>query len=250
MFHLIPNMLRPEDYRTAYDEIELSGKYANVLVTHGLATQIKDKRLATVAEHELDGTILSDRFDYIALGHYHRQCRITDNAWYSGSTEYLTYGEIADEKGGLLVDPDRHEVRHLELPKTPMADLGTVKCPGMHPGDITAEIIARVTRKNLPEYAMAQVTLDGLSREHGKGIDTKDLAGIREHLLDLKIRVKSEAEDTPVPLQQDIRMIDYLQEFEGFIAKKGLTAKKREIVLARGKDILSKVMEKHREVAE
>ena len=45
-------------------------------------------------------------------------------------------------------------------------------------------------------------------------------------------------------------MIDYLQEFEGFIAKKGLTAKKREIVLARGKDILSKVMEKHREVAE
>ena len=46
---------------------------------------------------------------------------------------------------------------------------------------------------------MAQVTLDGLSREHGKAIDTEDLAGIREHLLDLKIRVKSEAEDTPVP---------------------------------------------------
>ena len=60
---------------------------------------------------------------------------------------------------------------------------------------------------------MAQITLDGLSREHGKGIDTKDLAGIRENLLDLKIRVKSEAEECPVPLQQDIRMIDYLQEF-------------------------------------
>ena len=219
VFHLIPNMLRVEDYRTAYDEIELSGKHNNVLVTHGLATQIKDKRLATVAEHELDGTILSENFDYIALGHYHRQCQITDNAWYSGSTEYLTYGEIADEKGGLIVDPGRHEVRHLELPKTPMADLGTIKCAGVHPGDITEEIIARVTQKHLPQYAMAQVTLDGLSREHGKGIDTKDLAGIREHLLDLKIRVKSEAEDTPVPLQQDIRMIDYLQEFEEFIGK-------------------------------
>jgi len=110
LFHLIPNRLRVEDYRTAFDEIELSGKHINVLVTHGLATAIRDKRLATVAEHELDSTILSDRFDYIALGHYHRQCRITDNAWYSGSTEYLTYGEIADEKGGLIADPGRHEV--------------------------------------------------------------------------------------------------------------------------------------------
>ena len=128
-------------------QVELIHSHNNVLVTHGLATAIKDKRLATVAEHELDGTILSDRFDYIALGHYHRQCQITDNAWYSGSTEYLTYGEIADTKGGLIVDPGQHEVRHLELPKTPMADLGTIKCQGMHPGDITDEIIARVTQK-------------------------------------------------------------------------------------------------------
>ena len=86
VFHLIPNMLRPEDYRTAFDQIEFSRDHNNVLVTHGLATAIKDKRLATVAEHELDGTILSADFDYIALGHYHNQSQITDNAWYSGST--------------------------------------------------------------------------------------------------------------------------------------------------------------------
>ena len=52
---------------------------------------------------------------------------------------------------------------------------------------------------------MAQVTLDGLSREHGKGIDMKSLAVVREQLLDLKIRMKTEEEDKPVPLQQDIR---------------------------------------------
>jgi DNA repair protein SbcD/Mre11 len=250
VFHLIPNMLRVEDYRTAFDQIELSGRHNNVLVTHGLATQIKDKRLATVAEHELDSTILSERFDYIALGHYHRQCQITDNAWYSGSTEYFTYGEIADEKGGLIVDPGRHEVQHLELPKTPMTDLGTIKCAGVHPGDITEEIISRVTAKHLPMYAMAQVTLDGLSREHGKGIDTRDLACVRENLLDLKIRVKSEAEDTPVPLQQDIRMIDYLQEFGEFIGKRQLSAKQKEFALTRGREVLQSVMAEHRETGE
>ncbi len=246
VFHLLPNMLRPEDYRTEFDKIELSQKHKNVLVTHGLATQIKDKRLATVAEHELDATILSETFDYIALGHYHRQSQVTDNAWYSGSTEYLTYGEIKDTKGGLVVDTGSHSVKHLELPKTPMADLGTIACAGMHPGDITEEIIARVEQRSLPLYAMAQVTLDGMSREHGKGIDMKHLAGVRENLLDLKIRVKSEAEDTPVPLQQDIRMIDYLQEFDGFITKKNLSEKQRAFVAARGREVLQAAMDEHR----
>jgi exonuclease SbcD len=251
VFHLIPNMLRVEDYRTAFEQIELAPSgYHNVLVTHGLATAIKDKRLATVAEHELDSTILSDRFDYIALGHYHRQSQITDNAWYSGSTEYLTYGEIADTKGGLLVDPGRHTVRHLDLPHTPMVDLGTIKCQGMHPGDITEEIINRIVAKSAPLYSMAQVTLDGLSREHGKGIDMKSLAMVREQLLDLKIRMKTDEEDKPVPLQQDIRIIDYLQEFETFIGKQQLSAKQREFVSSRGRDVLQSVMDEHRETAE
>ena len=251
VFHLIPNMLRVEDYRTAFDQIELAPSgYHNVLVTHGLATAIKDKRLATVAEHELDSTILSDKFDYIALGHYHRQCQITDNAWYSGSTEYLTYGEIADTKGGLVVDPGRHEVCHLDLPCTPMIDLGTIKCQGVHPGDITEEIISRIVAKSAPLFSMAQVTLDGLSREHGKGIDMKSLAAIREQLLDLKIRIKTDEEDKPVPLQQDIRLIDYLQEFDTFIGKRQLSAKQKEFVESKGREVLQSVMDEHRETAE
>ena len=250
VFHLLPNMLRPEDYRTEFEKIELSKTHANVLVTHGLATQLKDKRLATVAEHELDSTILSEDFDYIALGHYHRQCRVTDNAWYSGSTEFLTYGEIADAKGGLLADPGKHEVKHLELPKTPMADCGTIKCHVMHPGEVTAEIIARVEKARLPRFSMAQVTLDGMAREHGKGIDTKELAGIRENLLDLKIRVKTDAEESPVPLQQDIRLIDYLQEFDSFIGKKGLSEKQRAYIASCGTEVLRTVMDEHRETAE
>ena len=251
MFHLIPNMLRVEDYRTAFDQVDLAPSgYHNVLVTHGLATAIKDKRLATVAEHELDSTILSDQFDYIALGHYHRQCQITDNAWYSGSTQDLTYGEIADTKGGLMVDPGRHEV----CPPRPSLHSDDRsrddQMPGVHPGDITEEIISRIVARSAPLYSMAQVTLDGLSREHGKGIDMKSLAVVREQLLDLKIRMKTDAEDTPVPLQQDIRMIDYLQEFDTFIGKQQLSAKQREFVARHGRQVLQSVMDEHRETSE
>ncbi|HVP97630.1 metallophosphoesterase family protein [Methanoregula sp.] len=246
IFHLIPNMLRVEDYRTAYDRVELASGKNNVLVTHGLATTIKDKRLATVAEHELDSTILSDNFDYIALGHYHNQSQVATRAWYSGSTEYLTYGEIRDTKGGLVVDPGRRTVEHLDLPKTPMYDCGTVACAGRHVHEITEEIIERVEKKRPEKYSLAQVTLDGMSREHGKGIDMKALAGIRENLLDLKIREKARDGDTPVLPQQDIRMIDYLQEFEGFVTKHQLSERQKAFVLLHGREILASAMDEHR----
>jgi DNA repair protein SbcD/Mre11 len=251
VFHLIPNMLRPEDYRTAFDQVELSGNCNNVLVTHGLATAIKDKRLATVAEHEIDSTILSGQFDYIALGHYHNQCRITENAWYAGSAEYLTYGEIGDEKGGLVVDPSRHEVHHLSLPCTPMVDLGSIPCEGVHPKNIAGEIVERIRQRNIPLHAMVQVTLDGMSREHGKGIDMKDLTGVRQQLLDLKIRVKGKGGESPVPLQQDVRAIDYIREFSSFAEKQQqISPKQKEYIMKCGLDILQTVMEHHKEVME
>jgi flagellar hook-basal body complex protein FliE len=62
--------------------------------------------------------------------------------------------------------------------------------------------------------------------------------------------VKSEEEDRPVPLQQDIRMIDYLQEFAGFISKQQLSAKQKAFALTRGKEVLQSVMDEHREMAE
>ncbi len=256
MFHLIPNMLRPEEYRTAYDQVELSRDHHNVLVTHGLATAIKDKRLATVAEHELDTTILSDQFDYIALGHYHRQSRIMENAWYSGSIEYLSYAEISDSKGGLNVDLDRSSgesssaVHPVTLPCTPMIDLGTISCEGVHPSHITGEIISRVTERSVPLHAMAQVTLDGLSREHGRGLDMRELACVREGLLDLKIRVLSGEQGQTVPLQQDVRAIDYLQEFSSFMNAQQLSPKQKESAGRMGIEVLRTVMDMHREAVE
>lgn len=255
-FHLIPNMLRPEDYRTAYDTIEISKDHYNVLVTHGLATQIRDKRLATVAEHELDSTILSGEFEYIALGHYHRQSRITENAWYSGSIEYLSYGEISDAKGGLTVDLDHssrdehHGVAPLLLPRTPMVDLGTIMSGEIPAKDIPGEIESRFAASSVPRLSMAQVTLDGLSRDHAKGPDMKELSTVREWLLDLKIRLRSSEESSAVPLQQDLRAIDYLGEFSSFLDAQALGQGQKKYVASCGQRVLRAVMDSHRENAE
>lgn len=56
----------------------------------------------------IDGTLhpnfLKGDFNYIALGHNHKMEKISENAWYAGSTERWILDEFDHEKGFLYVD--------------------------------------------------------------------------------------------------------------------------------------------------
>jgi len=55
-------------------------------------------------DHTLYDTIFTLGFDYIALGHDHRQMKHTPNAWYAGSPERWRFDETKYKKGFLVVD--------------------------------------------------------------------------------------------------------------------------------------------------
>ncbi|NYT05604.1 MAG: metallophosphoesterase [Methanomicrobiales archaeon] len=247
MFHLIPNMLSAADYRSAYDAIVRAPDHANVLVTHGLASMLSDHRLKTVAEHELDATILSADFDYIALGHFHDQRRIADNAWYSGSQEYVSYGEIRDTKGGLLVDTDSRAVTHLPLPHTPMMDLGRISCAGRSAEEIVGAVMAAV--EGVPSdlsNPMCQLTLDGIERETLHALGRRELGEARSRVLDLRFRVI--AADTPVPtIGHDLKTVDYVEEFAEFLRKHPPAEQEYAFVLNTGQEVLRTIMARHTE---
>jgi exonuclease SbcD len=116
---------------------ERGGPTFNVLVTHGNPPGLGEAR----GTLEYGGALVSrevlapERWDYVALGHYHVAYEVAPNAWYAGSLEYFPpnpWGQLQDEaerkrhgKGYLLVDlpgarvtfrpiaPVRH---HLDLP--------------------------------------------------------------------------------------------------------------------------------------
>lgn len=247
IFHLIPNMLRAEDYRKAFDEVEFSPQHYNVLITHGLTTSLREKRLKTVAEHEIDSTVLSDQFDYIALGHYHGQKQVGQCAWYCGSIEYLSYGEIDDKKGGLTVDLARREVNHLSLPCTPMLHGGTVDCSRKTPREISDEILGLLSSTMLPDNAMVQLTLEFLTRPKRKEIDYTALHKAFERFLDVKIRTKVLEEDTPIIDQKEFHEIDYLQEYSSYVKKKGYLPEEEVFVSETGKVIFESILHEQRE---
>ncbi len=241
-FHLIPNMLRPEDYGSAYNDVSINNNSANVLVTHGLADQIKDRRLATVAEHELNSTILSPDFTYIALGHYHNQYPVTNNAWYSGSPEFFTYGEIDEVKGGLVVDTNSGVVEHFPLPHTPMTNLGTIDCSNISIHEVPCKILENIENRRLEKGSMAIITLTGLDSESAKLMDMKQLSNVREHLLDLKVKIIQRDRLQPENRFSPGKKVDYIREFDNFIGKTDLSPQDKKIVLEKGIEVLNYVI--------
>jgi exonuclease SbcD len=121
---------------------EAGGPTINILLTHGVYGGLGEER----GTMEYGGAALSrellapEKWDYIALGHYHTAQSIAANAWYSGSLEYLPpnpWGQLQDEaelkkpkrggagKGYLLIELPGARVtfrpiapvrRHIDLP--------------------------------------------------------------------------------------------------------------------------------------
>lgn len=248
VFHLLPNMLHAADYRTEFDTIALSTSHANILVTHGLAGMLRDRRLRTVAEHELDATILSPDFDYIALGHFHDQRQVADNAWYSGSLEYCSYNEIHDTKGGLLVDTVTGSVGHLALPHTPVLDLDAIACRDKTPREVADAITATVNGYAPPSgNVMVSLTLDQISRETARGIDRRLIADLRSRYLDFRLKFVHPQEGGGAFQSSDIRAVDIVGEFEKFVNTTGLSKRERDFVLKRGAGALKRAVEHRQE---
>jgi DNA repair exonuclease SbcCD nuclease subunit len=114
---------------------EPGGPTLNILVTRKYGGPGEERGTVEYGGAELSREFLApEKWDYIALGHYHTAQSIATNAWYAGSLEYLPpnpWGQLDDEaaqrsgakgkkerrgKGYLLVDLPgaRAEFRHIE----------------------------------------------------------------------------------------------------------------------------------------
>ena len=242
-FHLIPNLLQASQYREEFDRIEPLRNGRNVLVTHGLASSLRDHRPGTVMEHEIDTTMLSPVFDYIALGHFHGQKQVADNAWYCGSQEYINYAEIRDTKGALLVDLDTHTVKSLNLPCTPMIDLGELECEGLSSQEVSEAIAGRVLHADTSgQPAMAVITLTGTDRRMLQSIDPGVLQDARSCLLNLKIAVRSGISSTPLTDRRSLTGVNYVDLFDGYLKDQNLGEIEHRFILERGSAVIRKVM--------
>jgi exonuclease SbcD len=145
---------------------EPGGPTLNVLVTHGHPPGLGEER----GTLEYGGALLSretlapEKWDYVALGHYHTPLAIDTNVWYSGSLEYLPpnpWGQLQDEaalkksvprgKGYLLVDLPGARVTFRPIaPARRHIDLAPINAAGLNAKELDAQIAERLNGSKPP----------------------------------------------------------------------------------------------------
>lgn len=136
--------------------------FRNVLVTHGLVhgLQLNGKHREP-GEEDVADYLLDEEFDYIALGHYHVHQKVRHNAWYSGSTERMGFGDEDVTPGYAIVDLGREtgaEVTHIPLEARPMKTLAPVDGENRSAREIVDIVLERVAKFAQPD-GMARVEL-------------------------------------------------------------------------------------------
>jgi DNA repair exonuclease SbcCD nuclease subunit len=149
----VPDSVRP---RPAF-EPDPSARY-NVLVMHDEVEGVIN-RFGSLIERPVTDLPLSElgaeRWDYVALGHYHVYHQVAPNAFYSGAIEYAStnvWGEVDDEraknipgKGFIEHDLDTGEHRFHKIPLARrVVDIPEVRGEGLSASQLSEAIAAAV----------------------------------------------------------------------------------------------------------
>jgi DNA repair exonuclease SbcCD nuclease subunit len=180
------------------------GPTFNVLVTHGVHGGLGEQRgTLEYGGAELSREVLApEKWDYIALGHYHTARPIAANAWYSGSLEYLPpnpWGQQGDEaeqrrvgKGYLLVElpgarvafrPIAQSRRHL--------DLEAISGAGLSAKELDAAIAERVSGSKPPiDDQIVRLLVWDVARATARDLDHAAIRGYKARALSFQLDVR------------------------------------------------------------
>jgi DNA repair exonuclease SbcCD nuclease subunit len=151
-----------------------AGPGRKILVTHGEVAGVLRRGTADYeagAACVEPGELHADRWDYVALGHYHVAHQVAENAWYSGALEYVSHnpwGELLDEaregragkKGWLLVELAKTpsvRFRPVELARR-VVDLQAIHAAGLGAAEISEAI--RTQAERIDDQVVRQVVFD------------------------------------------------------------------------------------------
>ena len=123
-----------------------------------------------------------------------------------------------------------------------MTNLGTIDCSNISIHEVPCKILENIENRRLEKGSMAIITLTGLDSESAKLMDMKQLSNVREHLLDLKVKIIQRDRLQPENRFSPGKKVDYIREFDNFIGKTDLSPQDKKIVLEKGIEVLNYVI--------
>ena len=170
----------------------------NVLLLHG---EVEGALPAGAREDERASmpipasAVAHERWDYVALGHYHVYCKVGPNAYYSGSLDYTStnaWGELAEERsaklpGKGLIERDLStgkQVFHPLAVSRKIVDLPPISARGLSAVDLDAAIAAGVGKcPDGIDGKVVRLVVKDVPRHVARELDHQKLREYQRHAL-------------------------------------------------------------------
>ena len=192
MIHAIPQCQTPKDFDMNFKKIVIDNNIDyNLLTAHGAVAGLKEFKMNEFNELFIPVKNIQQDFDYIALGHYHMNTKLQENAFYAGSTEHLSFTEAGNQKGFLEIDLGQ-KLKHKFIPVTTrtMVDVPPLDCLALN-----AEQIVRKTKETIlsiePKDKIIRIRLENIPSHVQRGIDFQQLRTLSKTAVHFEIKLTS-----------------------------------------------------------
>ena len=185
--HCVPHMATEEELSKVFDDLKPNAKKKyNIIVAHLGVTADVQYKMGEFNELIIPQGVLKKKkdFNYIALGHYHKNLPLADNCYYSGSTECFSFNEAGQKKGFMDINLAQNTKQFIPLKTREMLAFQPINCKDLSISEIIdkAENLVRgQTKGNL-----LQVTFDNINKHQYTELDLQKLKEITKDAVHLK----------------------------------------------------------------
>ena len=174
--HAIPQCSNDEIFKNELKNIKLNPDTKNVLMLHAGVSGMREFSHGESNELLVDyDWINRSKFDYVALGHYHGCVNVAKNAWFSGSSERMSFNEVGQAKGFLEVDlTNETKVNLIQVRTRTMVDMPAIDASGKDSVMLLDEI-AGIIEKEKPSGKIIRMTVKNIPQHVMNALDTKKI---------------------------------------------------------------------------
>ncbi len=260
--HAIPHCLDQEDFSKEVAKVKIVGGWRtadgrqnstfNILMLHGVVAGIPEFSMGELAEQEITSSYLEMPFDYVALGHYHRYCKVESKVYYAGSTERISMAELGQEKGFVEVEietstvhsPQSTEtssptisVKFHPVPTRDMIELVSINARDLDQEEILMEIEKRVQVEDFEEK-IVRLKVANIPEHIYNSLDFRKVAELKSKVFYFDLRFERKEEEAKD--QSTKTSIGKLNvEFDQFLKQVPVENLKKEKLLELGLKYLS-----------
>ncbi|MCX6670868.1 MAG: metallophosphoesterase, partial [Euryarchaeota archaeon] len=214
--HAIPQCQNPDEFDTNMKKISIDKNTDyNLLLAHGAVKGIKEFKMNEFNELFIPVKNLSQDFDYIALGHYHKFTKLQENAFYAGSTEHLSFTEADSQKGFLEIElGQKLKHRFIPLQTRMMVDAPVLDCSTLRIEQIIQRV-KEIIHAIEPKDKIIRIRLENIPPHIQRGIDYHQIRELGKTAVHFEIKLMPTKTDKAT-LSEGYKMKSLEDEFEKF----------------------------------